>query len=129
MSSIVGTSYSPPITELGFIRILSQVSRFGLTVADARILLAAMKHNKQVRFRFLKDGNDMSQLPSWVMTHKQTTDGHLAQLARDNEAIFATCDENIPDSFLIPWTDTPVPDFPKLTPPVRIRSKGRTLRR
>jgi hypothetical protein len=51
---------------------------------------------------FLSDGNDISSLPAWVKTPKQTTDGHLLQLASANGAFLATLDEGIPEAYLIP---------------------------
>jgi hypothetical protein len=37
-----------------------------------------------------------------VKTPKQTTDGHLVQLAKANGAILATLNAGIPGAFLIP---------------------------
>ena len=89
-----------PITELGFVRILSQA--YGTQVDNARELLNELKNVSDINFSFIPDDHDVSQLPAWVKTAKHTTDGHLAQLAKSNGAILATLDENIPDSFLIP---------------------------
>lgn len=89
------------ITELGFVRIASQ-DEFGFTVEEAKEELAKLKGSKNYDFAFIEDGNDMSKLPGWVQGHRQTTDGHLGQLAKSNGAILATLDEKIPDSFLIP---------------------------
>jgi hypothetical protein len=55
-----------------------------------------------VSFTFIPDGQDISHLPRWVKTAKQTTDGHLAQLAGANSAVLATLDRRIPQAFLIP---------------------------
>jgi hypothetical protein len=55
-----------------------------------------------VTLTFLPDGHDISHLPAWVKTPKQTTDGHLLQLARANEAVLATLDEKIPSAYSIP---------------------------
>ncbi|HEX3438030.1 MAG TPA: PIN domain-containing protein [Pseudacidobacterium sp.] len=90
------------ITELGFIRVLAQAPVYGLTVADARTLLLRLKRSRVLRFSFISDDQDVSSLPSWVSTAKQTTDGHLAQLARRNEAVLATLDGRIPGAYLIP---------------------------
>jgi hypothetical protein len=51
---------------------------------------------------FIPDDHDVSQLPGWVKTPKQITDGHLAQLAKANGAMLATLDAGIPKAFLIP---------------------------
>ena len=89
-----------PITELGFVRILSQA--YGTRVVDARDLLSELKKVSEIKFSFIPDDHGVSLLPAWVKTARQTTDGHLAELAKSNGAILATLDENIPDSFLIP---------------------------
>jgi hypothetical protein len=51
---------------------------------------------------FLPDDRDVSHLPAWVKTAKQTTDGHLLDLARANGAELATLDVGIPGAFVIP---------------------------
>jgi predicted nucleic acid-binding protein len=90
------------ITELGFVRVLAQAPQYGFKVGQACRLLQQLKATGVVNFSFISDGQDISQLPSWVKTAKQTTDGHLAQLARANGAILATLDRGIPRTFLIP---------------------------
>jgi hypothetical protein len=90
------------ITELGFVRVLSQASVYGLKVTQARELLLRMKAEDCVSFLFLRDDHDISHLPSWVETSRQTTDGHLAQLAVANGSILATFDQRVPGSYLIP---------------------------
>src|ERR1039458_5384010 len=66
------------ITELGFIRVLGNVRAYGMNVAQARSLLMELKAWKALPLAFLSDDNDISALPAWVKTPKQTTDGHLA---------------------------------------------------
>jgi uncharacterized protein len=90
------------ITELGFVRVLSQAQQYRVTVAQAREILLLLKASKSIRYTFIADGLDISGLPKWVKTPKQTTDGHLAALARANGARLATLDGKIPGSFLIP---------------------------
>lgn len=90
------------ISELGFVRVLSQASAYGLTVAQARDLLARLKRSRTPRLTFIADAHDILQLPSWVRTVGQITDGHLFNLAKGNSGLLATLDENIPDSYLIP---------------------------
>jgi uncharacterized protein len=89
------------ITELGFVRVLAQASAYGFTVAQARTLLLQLKKSR-IDLTFLPDGHDISHLPAWVKTSKQTTDGHLVQLARASEAVLATLDEKIPGGYSIP---------------------------
>ncbi|MGD0456658.1 MAG: PIN domain-containing protein [Terriglobia bacterium] len=90
------------ITELGFVRVLAQAPQYGFTVGQACNLLQRLKAARTVTFTFIPDGQDISHLPSWVKTAKQTTDGHLAQLAGANSAVLATLDRRIPQAFLIP---------------------------
>ena len=90
------------ITELGFVRVLGQAQQYGSSVAQARELLVKVKDTNRVRWTFIPDDHDISHLPRWVRTPKQTTDGHLAELARANEAVLATLDRRIPRAFVIP---------------------------
>ena len=90
------------ITELGFVRVLAQAQQYRCSVTEARDLLLALKNSKAARFTFFSDDRDISHLPKWVKSPKQTTDGHLAELAKANEAVLATLDRRIPGAFLIP---------------------------
>ncbi|MGH9733561.1 MAG: PIN domain-containing protein [Candidatus Acidiferrales bacterium] len=89
------------ITELGFVRVLTQAPQYGFTVSQARDLLLRLKSSKVVAFKFLPDDHDISHLPAWVKAGKQITDGHLAQLARAKGAILGTLDRRIPGALLI----------------------------
>ena len=108
MSVIEGSSelVSCSITELGFIRILAQTSEYGLSLSQARDLLRRLRANASLKLSFIDDDQDASHLPSWVSTAKQTTDGHLAQLAASIGAVLATLDRGIPKAFLIPFLGT-----------------------
>jgi hypothetical protein len=75
----------------------------GITIAHARTLLLRLKTGNSLKFTFISDDHDVSHIPAWVKTAKQTTDGHLAQLAKTKSAILATLDERIPGAFLIPY--------------------------
>jgi predicted nucleic acid-binding protein len=88
------------ITELGFVRILVQAPQYGFAISQARDLLQRLKMASPLKF--FPDNHDISHLPAWVKTAKQTTDGHLAQLAKANGAILATLDNRIPHAFQIP---------------------------
>lgn len=90
------------ITELGFVRVLVQAPQYGFTIAHARNLLLQLKSGNMLSFTFIPDDHDVSHLPAWVKSAKQTTDGHLAQLAKANGAILATLDTRIPGAYLIP---------------------------
>jgi predicted nucleic acid-binding protein len=90
------------ITELGFVRVLGQAQQYGLSVTQARELLLRVKDSNGMRWIFVPDDRDISHLPKWVRTPKQTTDGHLAGLAGANEAVLATLDRRIPGAFVIP---------------------------
>ena len=100
-----GTRYellTCPITELGFVRVLSQAQQYGLTVAQSKTLLVRLRKQTGVPFEFIADNHDVSRLPAWAKTGRQTTDGHLAELARAHGAILATLNERIPAAFIIP---------------------------
>lgn len=90
------------ITELGFTRVLAQAPGYGFSVAQARTLLLRLKKVPTLAHTFITDGHDISHLPNWVKAPKQTTDGHLLQLAQANGAILATLDEKIPGAYVIP---------------------------
>jgi predicted nucleic acid-binding protein len=90
------------ITELGFVRVSAQTPDYGFTVQQARALLLSLKTNRRLALKLLPDGNDIASLPAWVKTPKQTTDGHLVQLAIANDAVLATLDEGIPGAYRIP---------------------------
>lgn len=90
------------ITELGFVRVLAQVPQYGITVGQACELLNQLKAARGVSFAFIPDDQDITHLPRWVKSAKQTTDGHLAQLAKAHGAVLATLDRRIPPGFLIP---------------------------
>jgi len=90
------------ITEVGFVRVLVQAPQYGFTITHARTLLLRLKTGNALKFTFIFDDHDVSHLPAWVKTAKQTTDGHLAQLAKAKSAMLATLDKRIPGAFLIP---------------------------
>jgi hypothetical protein len=64
-------------------------------------LLLRLKTGNSPKFTFIPDDHDVSHIPAWVKTAKQTTDGHLVQLARAKGSILATLYERIPGAFLI----------------------------
>ncbi len=90
------------ITELGFARVIAQTPDYAFTVQQARTLLIGLKGNGKLQLTFFPDANDISLLPAWVKAPKQTTDGHLVQLAVANGAVLATLDQGIPAAYLIP---------------------------
>ena len=90
------------ITELGFLRVLTQAPAYGLTIAQGRTLLRRLTHADAFRSNFIADDHEVSHLPTWVKTPRQITDGHLAELARAKGGVLATLDERIPGVFLIP---------------------------
>jgi hypothetical protein len=82
--------------------VLSQAPAYGLTMTQARTLLLRLKKAGPRPFLFLVDDQDISRLPAWVKSAKQTTDGHLLQLAHATGSALATLDEKIPGAYLIP---------------------------
>jgi predicted nucleic acid-binding protein len=101
-SSKVSEVATCSITELGFVRVVSQVRTYGYTLAEARTLLARVKSRSIVKFSFIADDQDLSALPHWVNFPKQLTDGHLLQLAKASGAGLATLDRGIPGALVIP---------------------------
>lgn len=90
------------ITELGFARVLGQAPQYGLSVPQARDLLLKVKNGKGIHWTFIADDRDISHLPRWVRTPKQSTDGHLVDLSRSHQAVLATLDRRISGAFVIP---------------------------
>lgn len=90
------------VTELGFVRILPQLPEADYTVEDAKLLLARLKAALPFPTPFFSDGLSAQELPSWVRAPRQTTDGHLAALAKAHGAMLATLDGKIPGAILIP---------------------------
>jgi hypothetical protein len=58
---------------------------------------SALKTGNSLKFTFISDDHDVSHIPAWVKTARQTTDGHLVQLAKAKSAILSTLDESIPE--------------------------------
>jgi hypothetical protein len=81
---------------------LAQVPGSGLNIAQARTALLRIKAADDPTFSFIPDDHDVSNLPGWVKTPKQTTDGHLARLAISHGAVLATLDTKIPEAYVIP---------------------------
>jgi len=96
-----------------------QAPQCGLTVSQARDLLLRLKATRILKF--IPDDHDISRLPAWVKTAKQTTDGHLAQLAKAKGAILATLDRRIPRAFQIPSGQM----IPESVASARARTGGR----
>jgi len=90
------------IVELGFVRVLSQAASYAFSVEQARSLLERLKASPVRPIRFLADDRDISQLPRWVKSAGQSTDGHLIDLAKAHDCKLATFDSRIPTAFLIP---------------------------
>jgi predicted nucleic acid-binding protein len=90
------------VTELGIVRILPQLPEADYTVEDAKLLLGRLKAALPLPTPFFSDDLSAQALPSWVRAPRQTTDGHLAALAKAHGAMLATLDGKIPGAFLIP---------------------------
>ena len=90
------------LTELSFVRLLARVPQYGFDVMEARKLLTGIKSSGLATFTFLTDNHNISNLPLWVRTHSQLTDGHLVELARSQGFQLATLDKRIPGAILIP---------------------------
>ena len=90
------------ITELGFVRVLAQAPAYGFSIEQACELLLSLKAASHPHFTFISDDHDVSHLPAWAKSPKQTTDGHLVALANANQAVLATLDSKIPGAYRIP---------------------------
>lgn len=90
------------ITELGFVRVLSQATQYGFTISQVRGVLERLKKAENPRFSFIIDDHSAARLPGWVKAPKQITDGHLVKLAKAHGAELATLDRGIVGAFLIP---------------------------
>lgn len=90
------------ITELGLIRIVPQTMASTMSIREAQQVLAEVKATSIIPFTFIADDLGGNRLPAWVRQPKQTTDGHLLELARTHKAVLATCDQKIPGAFVIP---------------------------
>lgn len=89
-----------PITELGFVRILFQA--YLVPIEKGKKILVDLSEFEDLDFTFIPDDHSVSKLPSWVSMGKQTTDGHLVELAKANSCTLATFDEKIADALVIP---------------------------
>jgi hypothetical protein len=65
-------------------------------------LLTRLKVNKTLRLTFVVDDQEVTKLPAWVKTARETTDGHLLQVPKAHGAILATLDRTIPTALVIP---------------------------
>ena len=90
------------VTELAFVRIVPQLPGLGATVAQAKELLRRLKRQQRLRVEMLADAVGAEHLPAWVKTVRQTTDGHLLELAKRHSTTLATLDDNIPGAFVVP---------------------------
>jgi predicted nucleic acid-binding protein len=91
-----------PITELGFLRVLTQAAAYNFTIVQGKDLLSQLKASRHYIFSFLSDNRGVIHLPAWVRGPGAITDGHLLDLAKSNGAILATLDHRIPGALLIP---------------------------
>ncbi len=76
------------VTELAFVRIVPQLPGLGASIAQAKELL--------------RRAVGADHLPAWVKTARQTTDGHLLELAKRHSTTLATLNDKIPGAFLVP---------------------------
>ena len=90
------------VTELAFVRIVPQLPGLGASVAQAKELLRRLRRQQRVRVQMLADAVGAEDLPGWVKTVRQATDGHLLELAKRHSTTLATLDDKIPDAFLVP---------------------------
>ena len=90
------------ISELGFLRVLVQSPSYQIEIAQGKELLAHLHSSAAPPCSFIADDVTVKELPLWVNSPCQLTDGHLVRLARKHGASLATFDKSIPGAFLIP---------------------------
>ncbi|RXK55285.1 hypothetical protein ESB00_05140 [Oleiharenicola lentus] len=78
-------------SELGFLRVSMQV--FGYNLSQATTALTELKKHAG---GFVATAPS-PQLPPWASTAAKTSDGYLAQIARENKMRLATLDAGIKD--------------------------------
>ena len=89
-----------PITELGFLRVSMQAG-LSRNLDAAQDTLSGMKKSSRVPFDFIPDSVAVDQLPPYVRTPAQLTDGYLLQLAKATGAKLATLYAGIPGALRI----------------------------
>ena len=89
------------ISELGFLRVLAQTPAYQIGIAQGKDLLADLHNSTAPVCSFIADDVSGIELPRWVKSPGQLTDGHLLRLARKHGASLATFDKSIPGAFLI----------------------------
>ncbi|MFT4175802.1 MAG: hypothetical protein QM627_04030 [Luteolibacter sp.] len=89
------------ITELGFVRVSVQAG-FENDIPGAVETLEGLKETSKVPFVLLPDGLSAKDLPAYVLSAKQVTDGHLLRLADSMSMQLVTLDKRIPDAYVIP---------------------------
>lgn len=92
-----------PITELGFVRISTQISDPKVSVAEAAIRLEEITGQLGHHHRFIPDDlSSCRDFPAWCRNPKHTTDAHLLALAEKHGLQLVTLDTGIPRAFVIP---------------------------
>jgi predicted nucleic acid-binding protein len=89
-----------PITELGFLRVSMQAG-LSRNLDAAQDTLSGVKKSSRVPFDFVPDSVAVDQLPPYVRTPAQLTDGYLLQLAKATGAKLATLYAGIPGALRI----------------------------
>ncbi len=103
-ASLIGSQgklWTCAITEIGFVRVSIQAG-FEENVPEAVETLRGLKESSRIPFGLLSDPLGADHLPSYVMTARQVTDGHLRKLAEESSMQLATFDKGIPGAFFIP---------------------------
>lgn len=97
------TFVTTPITQLGFVRISTQISDPKVSVPEAAIRLGQITKQLGQFHHFLPDDLSSRRIfPAWCKAAKHTTDSHLLALAEKHNLKLATLDTGIPGAFVIP---------------------------
>ena len=97
-SHMTSQGHTCSIVEIGFLRVSVQ-AKLQPSVADAQVVLAALKES--AGFTLLQDDVGADEMPDYVKTTAEITDGHLVALAQRHGAQIATFDKGIPGALLV----------------------------
>lgn len=103
-TSLIGTDAqfaTCSITELGFVRVSVQAG-FENDISGAVETLNGLKESSKIPFSLISDAHGANDLPAYVLSAKQVTDGHLLALAQAKGMRLATLDKGIPAAYAVP---------------------------
>ena len=94
--------FTPPIPEMGFVRVSVQRSIGRISVQQASEVLRGMLKSLGPLHQFLPDDLGATEWPDWCGSAARTTDAHLLMFARRQGLDLVTLDAGIPGAMLLP---------------------------